>query len=159
MRSIVEKYQLPPGLIELEITETMFGDFDNKGSRENAAKIVDGLHELGFTISVDDFGSGYSSFSLLGYLPLDIIKIDRSLLLAADNSARSREILFNVINLGHSLDMKVICEGIETKEQEEMLMDFGCRYGQGFLNAKPMPVEDFIAFTEKRNAEVSALNK
>ena len=156
MRAIVEKYNLPPNLIELEITETMFGDFDKKAAKQNAEKIINGLKELGFIISVDDFGAGYSSFSLLGSLPMDIIKIDRSVLTGADTSQKMKKILGNVIKLGQSLGMGVICEGIETVEEEKLLLSLGCRYGQGFLNAKPMPVDDFINFFEKRNAEVAA---
>lgn len=154
LQMIVNTYELPAGAVELEITETMFGDFDAKAGQENAARIVNELHKMGFSVSVDDFGSGYSSFMLLGYLPLDVMKIDRSLLTGADKSPRMRDILGNVIKLGHALKMKVLCEGIETPEQEELLLDLGCHYGQGFLNAKPMPVEDFINFFEKRNAEV-----
>ena len=156
MRAIVEKYQLPPNIIELEVTETMFGDFDKKASRQNAERIINGLKEMGFIIAVDDFGAGYSSFSLLGSLPMDIIKIDRSVLTGADTSQKMKKILGNVIKLGHSLGMGVICEGIETVEEEKLLLSLGCRYGQGFLNAKPMPVDDFINFFEKRNAEVAA---
>ena len=154
MRAIVEKYKLPPNLIELEITETMFGDFDKKAARENAEKIIRGLKELGFIISVDDFGAGYSSFSLLGSLPMDTMKIDRSVLTGADSSPKMKKILGKVIELGKSLDMNVICEGIETVEEENLLLSLGCRYGQGFLNAKPMPVNDFIQFFEKRNSEI-----
>ena len=156
MKAIVEKYNLPPGLIELEITETMFGDFDNKSSQQNAMKIVQGLHELGFSLSVDDFGSGYSSFSLLGILPMEVMKIDRSVLTGADTSERMKEILAYVIKLGHALNMEVLCEGIETHEQEILLLGLGCRLGQGFFNAKPMPVEEFVNFFEQRNAEVAA---
>ena len=154
MRTIVQKYNLPPNTIELEVTETMFGDFDKKTARQNAEKIIHGLKEMGFIISVDDFGAGYSSFSLLGSLPMDIMKIDRSVLTGADTSQKMKKILGNVIKLGHSLGMSVICEGIETVEEEQLLLSLGCRYGQGFLNAKPMPVNDFISFFEKRNAEV-----
>ena len=154
LKMIVDTYELPPGLIELEITETMFGDFDAKAGQENAAYIVGELHKMGFSVSVDDFGSGYSSFMLLGYLPMDVMKIDRSLLTGADKSQRMRDILGNVINLGNALKMKVLCEGIETREQEELLLELGCYYGQGFLNAKPMPVADFVNFFETRNAEV-----
>ncbi|MBQ7477242.1 MAG: EAL domain-containing protein [Selenomonadaceae bacterium] len=156
MRAIIEKYNLPPNLIELEITETMFGDFDKKAARQNAERIITGLKEIGFMISVDDFGAGYSSFSLLSSLPMDILKIDRSVLTGADTSQKMKKILGKVIELGQSLGMGVICEGIETVEEENLLLSLGCRYGQGFLNAKPMPVNDFIAFFEKRNAEVSA---
>ena len=156
MRAIIEKYKLPPNTIELEITETMFGDFDKKAARQNAEKIINGLKEIGFIISVDDFGAGYSSFSLLSSLPMDVMKIDRSVLTGADTSQKMKKILGKVIELGKSLGMNVICEGIETVEEEKLLLSLGCRYGQGFLNAKPMPVNDFIAFFEKRNAEVSA---
>lgn len=152
MRAIVVKYKLPPNLIELEITETMFGDLDKKTARQNAEKIISGLKELGFTISVDDFGAGYSSFALLSVLPMDTLKIDRSVLTGADSSPKMKKILGKVIELGHSLGMNVICEGIETVEEEKLLLSLGCRYGQGFLNAKPMPVKDFIQFFEARNS-------
>ena len=155
MRAIIEKYKLPPNLIELEITETMFGDFDKKAARQNAQKIINGLKEMGYIIAVDDFGAGYSSFSLLSSLPMDVLKIDRSVLTGADTSPKMKKILGKVIELGKSLGMNVICEGIETVEEENLLLSLGCRYGQGFLNAKPMPVNDFITFFEKRNAEVS----
>ena len=154
IKMIVDTYELPAGLIELEVTETIFGDFDVKAGQKNAEHIIDELHKMGFSISVDDFGSGYSSFMMLGSLPMDVMKIDRSLLTGADKSPRLREILRNVINLGNSLQMKVLCEGIETVEQEQLLLELGCHYGQGFLNAKPMPVADFVEFLEKRNAEV-----
>ena len=156
MRAIVEKYKLPPNTIELEITETMFGDFDKKASRQNAERIINGLKSMGFTIAVDDFGAGYSSFSLLGAFQMDIMKIDRSVLTGANTSKRMKQILGNVIKLGNSLGMSVICEGIETAEEENLLLSLGCRYGQGYFNAKPMPVDDFINFFEKRNSEVPA---
>ena len=154
MQMIVDTYELPAGLIELEVTETMFGDFDAKAGQQNAAHVIRELHKMGFSVSVDDFGSGYSSFMMLGSLPMDVMKIDRSLLTGADKSPRMRDILRNVINLGHALEMKVLCEGIETREEEELLLELGCYYGQGFLNAKPMPVADFVEFFERRNAEV-----
>ena len=156
MKAVVEKYNLPDGLIELEVTETVFGDFDSKSGQKDAAEIIKGLHDLGFTISVDDFGSGYSSYTMLGNLPMDVLKIDRSILVGADTSSRMRQILGNVIKLGKALKMKVICEGIETVEQENLLLELGCYLGQGFLNCKPLPVADFVNFFEKRNAEVDA---
>ena len=156
IKAIIDKYKLSPtGLIELEVTETVFGDFDEKTNQKRAADIISKLHEMGFTISVDDFGSGYSSFMMLNYLPMDVMKIDRSLLNASGDSERMKNILGNVIKLGRTLNMQVICEGIETREQEELLLELGCHYGQGFLNAKPMPVDDFIKFFEKRNSEVA----
>lgn len=158
IRAIIDKYGISPkGLIELELTETVFGDFDQKENQRRAASIVDELHRMGFTISVDDFGSGYSSFMLLNYLPMDVMKIDRSLLNAAGGVKRTRDILANVIALAKALNMEIICEGIETVEQEELLLDLGCYYGQGFLNAKPMPLKDFIKFFEDRNATAASM--
>ena len=157
IRALIDKYGISPkGIIELELTETVFGDFDQADNQKRAADIVEALHDMGFTISVDDFGSGYSSFMLLNYLPMDVMKIDRSLLNAAGGAKRTRDILANVIALGKALNMEIICEGIETPEQEKLLLSLGCYYGQGFLNAKPMPVQDFIEFFEKRNAAVAA---
>ena len=82
---------------------------------------------------------------------MDVMKIDRSLLTSSEDSSRMKAILGNVIQLGKSLDMRVICEGIETKEQERLLVELGCNYGQGYLNGKPMNEEDFTAFFEARN--------
>lgn len=149
IRALVNKYKLPKGLIELELTETVFGDLDQKRERENAIYIINELKNMGFTISVDDFGSGYSSYTLLNYLPMDIMKIDRSLLIATDGSDRMQSILKNIIELGHLLKMKVLCEGIETKEQEELLLSLGCHLGQGFLNSKPLPEAEFLKFWEE----------
>ncbi len=151
MQALVDKYDLPNGLIELELTETVFGDLEQREQQKNATEIVNALHEMGFSISVDDFGSGYSSFTMLSFLPLDVMKIDRSLLIATDNSLRSRDILSNIIQLGKTLNMQIICEGIETKEQENLLLELGCHLGQGYLNAKPMPVDEFVAFMDERN--------
>ena len=156
IKAIIDKYNLPPtGLVELEITETVFGDLDHDNDNDRAVEIVNKLHEMGFTLLVDDFGSGYSSFMMLNQLPMDVMKIDRSLLDASGDSNRMRSILANVIKLGKALNMQVICEGIETRDQEELLLELGCHYGQGYLNAKPMPLKDFVAFLEKRNSEVA----
>ena len=104
------------------------------------------MHGLGFRIDMDDFGSGYSDLSLLSYLPLDTMKIDRSLLLASEGSQRMRSVLQKVAELGHTLGMTVICEGIETASQERLLIRCGCEYGQGYLYGKPMPRKDFETF-------------
>ena len=158
IKAIIDKYGINPrGIIELELTETVFGDFDQKDNQKRAADIVAALHDMGFTISVDDFGSGYSSFMLLNYLPMDVMKIDRSLLNAAGGAQRTRDILANVIALGKSLKMEIICEGIETPEQEDLLLSLGCYFGQGFLNAKPMPLKDFVKFLEERNATAASM--
>ena len=104
---------------------------------------------MGFAIDMNDFGSGYSDLSLLNQLPLDVMKIDRSLLLASEGSERMCVVLRQMVGLGHALGMKVICEGIETTTQEELLIGCGCEYGQGYLYGKPMKRADFEAFLKE----------
>ncbi len=149
MQQFVDRYRLPPGTIELELTETAFTDFDQPEQQQHALHVLHSLQQMGFMVSMDDFGSGYSSLTLLSVLPMDIMKLDRSLLNGSEASERSRTILANAIQLGNLLHMQVICEGIETKEQEELLLRLGCVYGQGFLFGRPMPMAEFEQFIEK----------
>ena len=148
IREIKEKYNLPDGLIELELTETAFSVFDQLGKRQKAIDVVRALHEMGYAISMDDFGSGYSSMELLNILPLDVMKIDRTLLLG-DDMERVEKVLAGSIALGKSLGMKVLCEGIEEPEQEEILLRSGCHYGQGYIFSKPLPQDKFEQFLKE----------
>ena len=143
MRDIMDRWQLIPGLIELEITETAFIDFTTKEQREDAAQIIDDLQAIGYALSMDDFCTGYSSLSMLQNLPMNVMKIDRSILWEAEKSPRSMNILHHVIALGKALSMSVLVEGIETEEQEQTLLKLGCDSGQGFFYARPMPVKEF----------------
>lgn len=152
MRELFAANPLPPGSIDLEITETAFVDFETKESRKNATKVIDGLRKMGFTVSMDDFCTGYSSIVMLQNLSMDVMKIDRAMLLAAENSGRSKKLLHNVIDMGKGMEMAVLCEGIENRSQEAMLIEIGCRYGQGFLFKKPMPAEEFFRFVDAGDA-------
>lgn len=143
MRSLVDRFGTEG--IELELTETAFG-FESEALQRHSLEVVNALHAMGFAIDMDDFGSGYSDLSLLNQLPLDVMKIDRSLLLASESSQRMRTVLGRMVDLGHALGMRVICEGIETEEQEALLRAVGCEYGQGFLYGRPMQRADFEAF-------------
>ncbi len=144
MRTIADKYGLPKGSIDLEITETVFVDFETKESRESTVRAVDELRKMGFTLSMGDFCTGYSSIAMLQNLTVEVMKIDRAMLVAAENSERGRRLLREVIRMGKSMDMQVVCEGIEKREQEELLIETGCTYGQGFYYKKPVPAEDFF---------------
>ena len=97
---------------------------------------------------MDDFCTGYSSIAMLQTLTMDTMKTDRSILLAAERDPRAAAILESVIQLGRSLGMHVLTEGIETPAQEALLRRLGCTYGQGYFYAKPMPQEDFERFRE-----------
>ena len=148
MKEAAAAYQLPHGLIDLEITETAFVDFKTKEARDNSRHIVGALKSYGFATSMDDFCTGYSSTAMLQNLPMDTMKIDRSILLAAERDDRSARIIQNVIRLGNDLGMNILCEGIETEAQEELLKKLGCTYGQGYFYARPMSQQDFEAFME-----------
>ena len=148
LRATIAPYDLPPGSIDLEITETAFVDFDTQEGRANSSAIIAGLKEMGFTVSMDDFCTGYSSIAMLQHLDMDVMKIDRAMLLASEASKRGQKIIKQVVALGQDLNMLVLCEGVETKEQEAFLLDNGCYYAQGFLFGKPMPAEDYFAFAD-----------
>ncbi len=143
MEAMLAKFHIPPKSIELEITETAFIDFTTKQYRENASSIIESLQQMGYRTSMDDFCTGYSSIAMLRNLPMDVMKIDRSMLLAAEADPRAEKILHYVISMGTALGMRVICEGIETKEQERMLLKHGCFYGQGYRFGKPMTLDAF----------------
>jgi EAL domain-containing protein (putative c-di-GMP-specific phosphodiesterase class I) len=152
MREMLAKFDLPRGAVDLEITETAFVDYTTQGSRTNATDIVRELQQMGYLISMDDFCTGYSSIAMLRNLPMDIMKIDRSMLLAAEEDPRAEKILRYVINMGDALGMQVLCEGIETLSQEQLLLDNGCFYGQGYLFGKPMQLDDFLAKLDAEDA-------
>lgn len=141
------KYYGDAGCVELELTESAI-DFSGLRERTHAVEVVHALRDIGFSISMDDFGTGYSDISLLNDMPLDVVKLDRSMLTAAEGSERMQLVLRKVIELGEGLGMQVLCEGIETEAQEELLLRCGCRYGQGYLYGKPMPAEQFEAFLD-----------
>ena len=153
MRKLVDKYALPAGSIDLEITETVFVDIEKQESRTKAVKSVNKLREMGFTVSMDDFCTGYSSIAMLQTLTMDVMKIDRAMLLASEHSERGRKLLRNVIDMGKSVEMDVLCEGIESREQETLLIESGCTFGQGFLYKKPMPAEEFFRFFDSRDMD------
>lgn len=135
---IVDKYEVPHKYIEIEITESAF--FDDK---DVLLKTVEELRSNDFSISMDDFGSGYSSLNSLKELPLDIVKIDAEFFRGKDDMHRGPVIVEGTINLAKKLDMKIVAEGIETREQVDFLADQGCDLIQGYYFAKPMTVAEF----------------
>ena len=139
VQEIVERYYIPHHYLEFEITESIFS--------ENYALMIDvltKLKSLDFIINMDDFGTGYSSLTLLRDLPIDVIKLDHDFLSrSATNDKNAVSILRSIIDMAHTLDIRVVSEGIETVEQLDMLRSLNCEIGQGFLFAKPMPIEDY----------------
>jgi diguanylate cyclase (GGDEF)-like protein/PAS domain S-box-containing protein len=137
--SALEKQQFPASLLELEITESML--------MEDINVVLDTLHalkELGVSMSIDDFGTGYSSLSYLKRLPFDHLKVDASFVKDIPHDKNDMEITAAVIAMAHKLGLKVIAEGIETQEQLAFLRENGCEMGQGYLLARPAPIEDIM---------------
>ena len=136
--AIVDKYQVPHDVIELELTESAF--FDDKKVLLNT---VQKLRTAGFPVSMDDFGAGYSSLNSLKELQIDVLKIDADFFRGADVEERGLLIVSEVIDLAKKLNMKIVAEGIESREQVEFLTEQECDLIQGYFYAKPMPVEEF----------------
>ncbi|MBH7721587.1 bifunctional diguanylate cyclase/phosphodiesterase [Clostridioides difficile] len=137
-KNIIDKYNIPAKYIELELTESII--FDNF---DILIDIMNNLKKIGFLISMDDFGSGYSSLNMLKEIPMDILKLDQKFIMETYNSKRSKIIVTKVIEMAKELGMKVISEGVETEEQFKLLKEVKCDMAQGYLFGKPMPIEEF----------------
>ena len=146
---LVEKYQLEPKLLLAEITETMLAE--NTSLVENA---IQGLHRKGFSVMMDDFGSGYSSLNMLKDTNVDAIKLDMKLIdMNQQNRSKGVQIVESVVDMAHRLNLPIIAEGVETPEQVSMLQAADCLYTQGYYFYKPMPVENAEALLAQPNSE------
>ncbi|WP_167958782.1 EAL domain-containing protein [Anaerosporobacter faecicola] len=135
---LVDYYQTPHEVIEIELTESAF--FDDKKVLLHTVKK---LKEYGFELSMDDFGAGYSSLNTLKDLPLDVLKLDADFFRGEDQEKRGDIIVGETIQLAKCLNMRTVAEGIETKEQVDFLAGKGCDMIQGYFYAKPMPVKEY----------------
>ena len=146
IKLLIEKYEMNPANIDLEITETTAMQ-----DAENSISKMHRLKELGVKLSMDDFGTGYSSLSYLHRFPLDVIKIDRSFVKDIKGNSDGGAIAKAVIAMAHSMNLKVIAEGVETKAQYEFLKEHGCEVLQGYLISKPLPVTELEMFLNKHD--------
>jgi diguanylate cyclase (GGDEF)-like protein len=140
--------------LELEVTESVFMDDMN-----HTVETLNRLHALGVELAIDDFGTGYSSLSYLRLFPIDRLKIDQSFIRNALNNQDDAAIARTIVRLGHSLNLKVIAEGVETKEHEAFLAEEHCDEVQGFRYSKPIPLDDFNKFIESYKGSLSAFDK
>lgn len=140
IKEAMELYQVDPKYIQVEITETTVMENLNR-----AIKILEEIRALGISIALDDFGTGYSSLTYLQIFPIDVLKIDKEFIknISVEGMEKENNIINAVINLGHSLELEIVAEGIEESEQSEYLMINDCDYGQGYYFDKPIPVEEF----------------
>ena len=147
---LMSRYDVPADAIEIEITESVF--------MQDLAPLIESicqLKERGFSVSIDDFGAGYSSLNVLSKVKADIVKLDRQFLLDVEMEKDNftSEFLQLLINMIKKLGFRVLAEGVETAEQVTLLKNAGCRFAQGFYYARPMPIEDFLQFLDHHMIE------
>lgn len=143
---LVKKYDIHVPDLKLEITESAFSI-----DMVRQLEVIEKLQEMGFIIEMDDFGSGYSSLNSLKDVPVNVLKMDMIFMAKSDRYKRSEDILQMIVAMANKLNMPVIAEGVETKEQADFLSGIGCEIIQGYYYAMPMPVEEFDQLYEKSN--------
>lgn len=136
--SLIEQYQLKPQQLKLEITESAYID-----EPQHVIDAIKKLREYGFTIQMDDFGSGYSSLNTLKNMPVDILKLDMKFLTNEGDTDKGGNILHSIIRMANWINLPVIAEGVETKMQADYLSSIGCEIVQGYYYSRPMPIADF----------------
>lgn len=141
--TLMKKYNIPKSLIELEITESIF-----TGDNMVLKNFIDGIRDSGINVSIDDFGSAYSSLNLLKDIDVDVIKLDKAFIDNITNNSKSiaekdKIIITNMINMATALGFKSIFEGIELEEQVDFLKSSGCNYGQGYIFSRPLALNEF----------------
>ncbi len=137
MKNLIAEYDIPIELLQIEITETAEND--------ETIQYANAFKEAGFTLMMDDFGSGLSSLSMLKNTPFDVLKMDRLFLDTCFENKNGQTIVSHVISMSNDLGLDVIAEGVETKEQADFLYDHGCPVSQGYYFSKPVPVSEFEA--------------
>ena len=143
LKKISSKYNFDKSKLAIEISEDAV-----EKDREIAKRNVRQSKDFGFTFYLDDFGCGYASLINLCEYPVDVVKIDRQILLKTDTK-RGRDLFHGIVNLSHDLDLEVVCEGVETVEQSTLVSDSGCNYIQGWYYSKPMPLEECDDFVRE----------
>ncbi len=138
IQNIIEKYNLTADRLHIEITESAYMD-----NPEQLLEVVEKLQSLGFHIEMDDFGSGYSSLNTLKDVAVDMLKLDMKFVAESANNSRGGSILSSVVHMAHAINLPVIAEGVETKQQADYLKTVNCLYMQGYYFSKPLPEADF----------------
>lgn len=138
LKELLQKHNVPANKFKLEITERILIEGGI------VVEILGRCRELGFQISLDDFGTGFSSLQYLAQMPIDFIKIDRSFTMNVRKNLKTRAIVDSIIYLAKKLEVKIIAEGIETEAESQTMLDLGCEYGQGYLFSKPVELNQFL---------------
>lgn len=138
--AVMDKYRIPKEYIEVEITETLVVE---ELQQNKVKETVEVLRKKGIRLSIDDFGSGYSSLGVFEQIPASVIKLDRSFLLNNENRVRQVKIMKNIVNLAQDLEAQVVCEGVENENDTELMMEIGAYVAQGYRYSRPVPEEVF----------------
>lgn len=137
---VLEEYEIPKDLIEVEITETLVME---EMEAKTAAQTLEELNARGIRLSIDDFGSGYSSLGVIEKIPASVIKLDRSFLLNQEDRSRQVKIMRSIVELAYNLGAQIVCEGVENERDVELMREVGARVAQGYHYAKPVPEGEF----------------
>lgn len=144
-KEILKRYDVPEESIEIELTESLFYN-----EMSMLKDLINQIHEVGMLCSIDDFGSGYSSLNMLKDVEVDALKLDRVFFTDAEDNKRSKSVINSVLNLAQDLDLRTISEGVEVRSQVDYLKEVSCDYIQGYVFARPMPVDEFESITFNR---------
>ncbi|MBC7983469.1 MAG: EAL domain-containing protein [Candidatus Obscuribacterales bacterium] len=153
-RSVFKRHEVSPTCFELEITETTL-----MADTKRTLKMLDELYAMGLHLSIDDFGTGYSSLSALQQFPISTLKIDKSFVRDIPHDTDDATIARTIVDMGRSMDMEVIAEGVETREQMDFLRAHGCHYAQGRLFGEPMTGDDFLALVISQEMGAASVSR
>jgi EAL domain-containing protein (putative c-di-GMP-specific phosphodiesterase class I) len=148
----LRRYDVPPQLLTFELTESGV-----MSDPERALPVLRRLHAMGVTLAVDDFGTGYSSLAYLRQLPVDEVKIDKSFVLGMGTDLSDMAVVRAIVELGHSLGLTVVAEGVEEDSAREQLVSMGCDVAQGYLISRPLSEERFEAWLRARTIRARGL--
>jgi EAL domain-containing protein (putative c-di-GMP-specific phosphodiesterase class I) len=145
---LLTTHGLPSQALELELTESTLLE-----TGAQTAEVLQALKQLGVGLAIDDFGTGYSSLGYLKRLPITALKIDQSFVHDLVTDPDDRTLARTIVALGHGLGLKVVAEGVETEQQQHILLEQGCDLAQGYLFSRPLPAEEFTRWRAERNPD------
>ena len=146
-KKIMREHEIPPKAINLEITETA-----SLNEKRTLLENMRELREYGVTFSLDDFGTGQSNLNYIVDMPVDIVKFDRDMIQSYFENDKAKYVMDAAMHMIHGLDLKIVSEGIETKEQYAAMEELGISYIQGYYFSRPLPQEEFLAFIKEESA-------
>lgn len=154
VKALLSRYDLPPELLKIEVTETLF-----IGGNLQAIEVLRELRQLGVGVALDDFGTGYSAFAVLREGCIDVLKVDRTFVNNIAENDQDCRLIMEIIQMAHIMNLKVVAEGVETVEQRDLLIAAGCDVLQGYYLGRPMPESDFCPYMNCFEGHVEPLNR